>query len=87
MPNGSGDASLLSATMPHPKVKDWSEASAALKRLLEAEATIWIKPIPIDKLKLICFADSSLGNAKGGSSQLAQMVCAAHEDILQGKGS
>ena len=46
MPNGAGDASLLSATMPHPKVKDLAEANAALKRLQEAEATIWIKPIP-----------------------------------------
>ena len=85
MPNGAGDASLLSATMPHPKVKDLAEANAALKRLKEAEATIWIKPIPLEKLKLLCFADSSLANAPGGSSQLAELVCAAHEDILIGK--
>ena len=60
--------------MPHPKVKDQAEANAALKRLLEAEANIWIKPIPLDKLKLVRFADSSLANAPGGSSQLAEMV-------------
>ena len=29
MPNGAGDASLFSATMPHPKVKDLAEANAA----------------------------------------------------------
>ena len=30
MPNGSGDASLLSSTLPKPKVKDLQDANAAL---------------------------------------------------------
>ena len=34
---------------------------------------------------LLLFADSSLGNAPGGSSQIAHMICAADVDILRGK--
>ena len=84
MPNGSGDASILAATMPKPKVKDPQECNAACRRLLQASAAITIKPIPLDKLRIIMFGDSSLGNAKGGSTQLAHMVCGAHSDIHKG---
>ena len=45
MPNGSGDASILSATLPKPKVKDLQEANAALRRLMEARVVISIKSI------------------------------------------
>ena len=45
MPNGSGDASLLSSTLPRPKVKGLIEAIAALRRLKEANATITIKSL------------------------------------------
>ena len=85
MPNGSGDASLLSATLPNPQVKDLCEANASLKRLLQAEATITIRPIPLERLKLLVLADSSLGNTKGGTSQLAHMVCAADQSLLKGE--
>ena len=85
MPNGCGDASLLSATLPTPRVKDLQEANASLRRLLQAEATITIKPIPMERLKLLVIADSSLGNTSGGTSQLAHMVCAADVSLLQGE--
>jgi hypothetical protein len=85
MPNGCGDASLLSATPPTPRVKDLQEANACLRRLLQAEATITIKPIPLSRLKLLVIGDSSLGNTSGGTSQLAHMVCAADVSILEGK--
>ena len=84
MPNGSGDASLLPSTMPQPKVKDLQNANAALYRLMQAQASLWIKPIPLKVLRLIVFADSSLANTTGGSSQVAHMVCAAHADIHKG---
>ena len=46
-------------------VKDLQEANASLKRLLQAEATITIEPIPFERLKLLVIADSSLGNTPG----------------------
>jgi len=84
MPNGCGDASLLSATLPEPQIKDLQEANACLRRLLQAEAIIIIRPIPLDRLKLLHIGDSSLGNTKGGTSQLAHMICAADVSILDG---
>ena len=84
MPNGCGDASMLASTMPHPKVKDLQECNAALRRLLQANTSITTKAIPLDRLRLLLFADSSLGNAPGGSSQIAHMVCAADACILEG---
>ena len=71
MPQGCGGASLLSATLPTPRIKDIQEANASLRRLLQANASITIRPIPLRELRLIAFADSSLGNAGGGSSQNA----------------
>ena len=44
-----------------------------------------IQSIPLHRLRLVCFADSSLGNARGGASQTAHMICAADQDILIGK--
>ena len=85
MPNGCGDASLLSATLPTPQIKDLQEANACLRRLLQAEAAIIIRPIPLDRIRLLLLGDSSLGNTKGGTSQLAHMVCAADASILEGK--
>ena len=84
MPNGAGDASLLAATMPHPKIKDLQEANTALRRLIQAEATITIKPIPFGQLRLLLFGDSSLGNASGGSTQICHMICAVDSSIYTG---
>ena len=85
MPQGAGDASLLSSTLPTPTIKDLQEANAALKRLLQNDVPVKIKPIPLDRLRLLMFADSSLGNASGGASQLARMTCACDKDLLEGK--
>ena len=64
MPQAAGDASLLSATMPYPKVKDLQEANAALRRLLQhGEVNMVIRPIPLERLRLLVFNDASLGNA------------------------
>ena len=46
MPQGSGDANLLAGTLPNPKVKDLTAANAALRRLIQNDAPIIIKPIP-----------------------------------------
>ena len=83
MPNGCVDASLLSSTLPTPQVKDLQEANACLRRLLQAEASITIKPIPLHRLRLLLIGDSSLGNTTGGTSQLAHMVCAADLSLLE----
>jgi hypothetical protein len=85
MPNGSGDASLLSGKLPHPKVRDLQEANAALRRLLQAEATITIRSIPLERIRLVVVSDASLGNASGGNSQLAHLIGAADESILCGE--
>jgi hypothetical protein len=85
MPQGCGDASLLSSRMPHPKVSDLQETNAALRRLLKAEATITIRPIPLDRIRLIVTTDASLGNAAGGNSQLAHLIGAADQAVLEGK--
>ena len=85
MPNGRGDASLLSATLPTPQINDLQEANACLRRLLQAEAAIIVRPIPLGRIRLLLLGDSSLGNTKGGTSQLAHMVCAADASILEGK--
>ena len=57
MPNGCGDASLLSATLPTPQIKDLQEANACLRRLLQAEAAIIIRPIPLDRIRLLLLGD------------------------------
>ena len=85
MPQGAGDASLLAGTLPTPKVKDLTAANAALRRLLQNDAPIQIKPIPLDRLGLLSFSDSSLGNAGQGKAQLANIVCAVDKSIHLGK--
>ena len=60
MPNGSGDAYILAATLPKPQVKHLVEANQTLKHLLEAKAVIHIKAIPLDRIRLLTFSDSSL---------------------------
>ena len=87
MPQVAGDASILASTMPTPRVKDLQEANACLRRLKETESCvpITIQPIPKARIRLICFADSSLGNAEGGHSQMAHIVCAVDADIFDGK--
>ena len=87
MPQGAGDSSLLSATLPTPKVKDLQEANAALRRLLAAEASITILPIPLHRIRLLLICDSSLGNAAGGGSQNAHIICAADCSLLQGENA
>ena len=44
IPNGSGDASILSGTLAQPKVKDSQEANAALRRRMQAQAAITSPP-------------------------------------------
>ena len=55
MPQGAGEASLLASTMPNPLVKDVQEANAALRRLNQQDVPIPIRPIPLDRLKLVTF--------------------------------
>ena len=81
MPQGAGDASLLAGTMPTPKVRDLTAANAALRRLIQNDVPIQIKPIPLERLGLLTFSDSSLGNAGQGKTQLANMVCAVDKSI------
>ena len=66
MPYGAGDTSILASTLPQPKVKDLQEANAALRRLKQNDVPSRICPILLERLRLLLFADSSLGNAKGG---------------------
>ena len=84
MPQGAGDASLLAGTLPHPKVKDLTAANAALRRLIANDAPILINPIPLERLGLLTFSDSSLANAGQGKAQLANMVCACDKLIHTG---
>ena len=84
MPQGCGDASLLSATLPTPNFKDLVEANAALRRLLQSDANIRIWSIPLEDLRVLLFSDSSLANASGGTCQLAHMVFAADREIFDG---
>ena len=66
-------------------MKDVSETNAALRRLLQNVCDIQIHPIPLDRLRLVTFVDSSLGNCPDGGSQNAHMVCAADKSINEGK--
>ena len=70
MPQGAGDARLLSSTLPNPKIKDLTEANAALRRLIQNDVPITIKPIPLDRLRLLTFSGGSLATAGGGSAQI-----------------
>ena len=83
MPQEAGTVSLLSATMPTPKIRDISEANASLRRLLAHGIPIRICSIPLYQMKLAVFSDSSLHNAGGGSAQVAFMVCAADDKLLK----
>ena len=66
-------------------MKDLQEANAALRHLLAAEASITIKPIALERLKLLVIADSSLSNTGRRTSQLAHMICAADVSLLAGE--
>ena len=85
MPQGAGDASLLSATLPTPKVGDILEANAALRRLLAHDIPIRICSIPLSRLKLVTFSDSSLHNREGGSAQTAHIIGATNELLFQNR--
>ena len=85
MPQGAGEASILASTLPNPKVQDLREANAAYRRLLAtADTPVPIRPIPLKRLVLVTFTDSSLANAGGGLSQICYMVCAADCSIRDG---
>ena len=81
MPQVAGDASLLSGTMPQPKVKDLREANAALDRLVRNDLPITICSIPLERLVMVDFSDSSLANAGGGHTQLSHIIGAADKSI------
>ena len=83
MPQGAGDASLLSGTLPNPKVSDLLEANAALRRLLAHDIPIRICSIPLKDLRLLLFSDSGLHNAGGGHSQTCWMVCATNRLLME----
>ena len=83
-PQGAGDASLLAVTFPQPRVKDLTAANAALRRLIQNVVPIKIRPIPLERLVLLAFADSSLNNAGQGKAQLSHIACAADKSIHEG---
>ena len=84
MPQGAGDASLLAGTLPTPKVKDLTNANAALRRLVAIDVPLKIRPSPLERLVLLSFADSSLNNAGQGRAQLSSIVCGADKSIHEG---
>ena len=86
MPNGSGDASLWSSTLPNLKAKGLVEANAALRRLKDANATITIKSMPFSQLRLAASCDSGLDieGVGQGRSQTGDMICAVGQDFLVG---
>ena len=70
-----------------PEASSLLEANAALRRLRHNDTPLRIKPIPLDKLKLITFAASSLANQPGGTAEVGYVVAAAHDDIFKGQMS
>ena len=84
MPNGSGDASLQAGTLPQPNVMYIQEASDALRRLMQAQATITIRLVQIDRIRLLMFSDRGIGS-KTGHSNIGRMICAADKSVLDGK--
>ena len=87
MPQGAGEASLLAGSFPEPKVADLKEANASLKRLLQQDVPVPIGPIPLERLKLVVFADSSLANAGGGKSQIRHMAMCSRPGHSRRQGS
>lgn len=85
MPQGTGDASLLSSITPKPTVGDIREASAVMRRLVQNDVLIWLRSIPFEHVGLITFEDASLGNARGGSAQIGHIIAAVYEKIHSGK--
>ena len=71
--------------MPAPRIKDVKECNASFRRLLTMDVPIPIRPIPLERLKLIQFSDSALGNADGGRSQCCHMICGTDERMREGK--
>eukprot|EP00973_Karenia_brevis_P081132 11251506-Karenia_brevis.AAC.1 len=63
MPQGLGDASLVSSALPRPEIKDLTEANAALRRLRQNDVHVVIKPLPLHRLRLLTFSDASLANS------------------------
>ena len=52
---------------------------------MQNDVPIWIKPIPLHRLRLLTFSDGSLANAGGGSAQIGHIVCAADQSIHEGQ--
>ena len=75
---------MLASTLPTPKIKDFREANAALRRLLANDISIKIRPMPIDDPKGLTFSDASLGNAPSGGTQVSYIACATSSRILAG---
>ena len=85
MPQRTRDAGLLASTLPNPTVRDLTNSNAALRRPLQNDTLLRIRPIPLHRLGLLTFSDSSFGNAGQGKAQLANMVCGVDKELHLGK--
>eukprot|EP00959_Pyramimonas_sp_CCMP1952_P018726 395677-Pyramimonas_sp.AAC.1 len=88
-PKGSGGASLPSSTLPNSKAKCPIEANAALRRPMDADATINVESMPFSRLRPVAPCDSGLDfkGAGQGRSQTGGVIGAADQYLLLGKAA
>eukprot|EP00971_Amphidinium_carterae_P340101 6478282-Amphidinium_carterae.4 len=75
VPHRLGEVSLLSSTLPTPKVKHIKAANACcLKRHLQAPVSIRILPLKPEELHFVVLTDASFDNLGNGRTQVGWMV-------------
>eukprot|EP00971_Amphidinium_carterae_P046008 905357-Amphidinium_carterae.2 len=87
IPHLVGECSLLSSTLPTPKVKHIKAANACLKRHLNAPVEIRILPLRPETLHFVVLTDASFDNLGNGRTQVGWMVLACERQLVtKGEG-
>eukprot|EP00971_Amphidinium_carterae_P334503 6469826-Amphidinium_carterae.1 len=87
IPHLLGEISLLSSTLPQPKVKHIRAANACLRRQLANPTEIIILPVSPTPLHFVVLTDASFDNLGNGKTQVGWMVLACEKDLsLNGQG-
>eukprot|EP00971_Amphidinium_carterae_P092285 1827116-Amphidinium_carterae.2 len=87
IPHLLGEVSLLSSTLPQPKVKHVRVANACLRRQLANPVEIRILPLDHTQMHFVVLTDASFDNLGNGKTQVGWTALACERELaLQGQG-
>eukprot|EP00971_Amphidinium_carterae_P239845 4761634-Amphidinium_carterae.3 len=87
VPHLLGEVSLLSSTLPEPKIKHIKLANACLRRHLQNPTTVTIRPLRPEEIKFLVLTDASFDNLGNGRTQVGWIVLACEQSVMtQGEG-